>query len=47
MKPELPEDLAVHFHISSVYLVLTVVTVAQTARRPSTMVSCLSQYITK
>ena len=39
MKPELPEDLALHFHISSVYLVLTVLTIAQTAKRPSSVVS--------
>jgi hypothetical protein len=35
MKPELPEDLALHFHISSVYLVLTVLIVAPSAKRPS------------
>ena len=37
MKPELPEDLALHFHISSVYLVLTVLTITQTTKRPSSV----------
>ena len=47
MKPELPEDLALHFHINSVYLVLTVLTIAQTAKRPSSAVRLSNYYSIK
>ena len=32
LKPDLPEDVALHFHISSANLVLTILTVTHTTR---------------
>ena len=36
LRPVLPEDLVLHFHISSAMLVLTILTVTQIARTPTT-----------